>query len=175
MPQLARTGASVLPTTLQAQRTGLLKSLSSADRRSMSTKPENAVNVKFGSKTMPKRMRSFGMAAGIGGGGGDGWTAFMLGSAKRRCSGRAAEKSIAEWGGGSPICDFPPQIITSALSRVLRGQLWRRHPTAMPLLFYRRILRFGVLASIGNRTPQWHSRHGCGAAPFYETSRRLSR
>ncbi len=26
----------------------------------MSTKPENAVSVKFGSSTMPKRMRSFG-------------------------------------------------------------------------------------------------------------------
>src|SRR6266404_1186952 len=59
MPQLARTGARVSPITLHEQRTGLLKSPSSADRRNRSTKPENAVSVKFGSRMMPKRMRCF--------------------------------------------------------------------------------------------------------------------
>src|SRR6185437_15785846 len=73
MPQLARTRASVLPPTLHAQRTGLLKSLSSADSRSMSTKPENAVSVKLGSSTIPKRMRSRAMGETSG----DGSTAFM--------------------------------------------------------------------------------------------------
>jgi hypothetical protein len=64
MPQLARTGASVSPITLHEQRTGLLKSPSSADRRNKSTKPENAVNVKFGNNTMPKRMRCLDAVSG---------------------------------------------------------------------------------------------------------------
>lgn len=55
MPQLALTGNSVSPTTVHAHLTGWLKSQSSLASRKRSTKPENAVNVKFGNSTMPKR------------------------------------------------------------------------------------------------------------------------
>src|SRR6516225_433813 len=55
MPQLALTGAVDSPTMVHEQRTGRLMSPSSLASLSRSTKPENAVSVKFGKSTMPNR------------------------------------------------------------------------------------------------------------------------
>src|SRR5215472_12928436 len=101
MPQLARTGARVSPSTLHEQRTGLLKSPSSADRRSRSTKPENAVSVKFGSRMMPKRMRCF---EGVSSEGGASVSAEFI-----RTTGRGKERRKGNRKGGSKHSTADPR------------------------------------------------------------------
>src|SRR3954467_14381301 len=56
IPQLALTGTRDSPTIVHEQRTGLLMSPSSLANLRRSKKPENAVNVKLGNSTIPKRI-----------------------------------------------------------------------------------------------------------------------
>jgi hypothetical protein len=57
---------------------------------------------------------------------------------------------------GARTCVFPPPGCAETHRKHRCNTLWRRHPTSMPFLFYLRILRFGVLASLRNRLVSAH-------------------
>jgi len=75
------------------------------------------------------------------------------GRAVSRCSGYGNRRAAARCGRGR-TCGFSSRTIAKTHFRAGRPGAWRRYPTPMPFLFYRRILRFDVLAS--NVTLQCH-------------------